>query len=116
MVCHFVHAVVRHVLHLHAVLGAGLHIHIVDAHAIAYDQLEVGQGLHHLAGDRRVLVEEDLAVGTALDDVVLGDALLQAKGNARSIEDGLLGIDVGVIVVSDDDLHDVRAPSNIYGN
>ena len=99
-------AVVRDVGHPDAAAGGRLDVDVVHADAVADHQLDGGQRVEHLGGDRRVLVDQHPRPGAPGDHVGRAVALLAAVPDPRRVEHGLLGVEGGVIAVGD---HDGRA-------
>ena len=104
LVGHLVGAVVGHVADLDAVGGGVLQVHVVHTHAVAHHELEGGDGLENLLVHPGVLVEEAHRPLALLDDLFLGLAVEPLEIVARGVENGLFGVHVLVVAVTDDDL------------
>jgi hypothetical protein len=101
---HLTDAVVGGVRHPHAVLARVGDVHRVVTRAHAAHDAQLGQRLEYLRVHRGVLREHPAAALPRRDHVVLGLALAGDDVHARLAEERELELDVGEVVVGDEEL------------
>ena len=110
MVCHLIHSVIRYISNLYPILRCRFQIHSIHADPVSHHIFKLRQCRHNLFRNIGILNDKYVCPGALFNHFIFCSGTCEFKFNPRIRQDFRLDINVFMIAVCNNHLHNQSPP------